>query len=99
MHKYWSHCELPVGASASYKKAVPELRSRRGALSAYSTSWRRCALGPNRLSSLGVWKRGARREAVRVNRMGETQWHRPYRAQPTSIVDSSRPVLQNEPLR
>jgi hypothetical protein len=39
-------------------------------------------MGTNRISCLGVWKAGTRREAVRANRMGATDWHRPYREGP-----------------
>jgi hypothetical protein len=89
----------PAGAAASRKKALPQPRGRRGVLSVCRASWRRCTLGPNRISSLGVWKRGARREALRINRMGETQWHRPHRARPLPIVNSWRATLQNGPVQ
>jgi len=54
-------------------------RERRGVLGWMPSAWRRGAMGPNRISCLGVWKTGTRREAVRINRMGDTDWRRPYR--------------------
>ncbi len=54
-------------------------RERRGAIAWTPSVWRRCAMGTNRISCLGVWKIGTRRAAMRSNRMGATDWHRPYR--------------------
>jgi hypothetical protein len=51
-------------------------RHRRGHLTLIPQPWRRCAMGTNRISCMGVWRRGTRRQALRSNRTGETEWHR-----------------------
>jgi hypothetical protein len=45
------------------------------------SSWRRTVIGSNHISAFGVWRIGARRAAQRINRTGETRWHRPCRVQ------------------
>ena len=78
------------------RKDVAPLRARRGTSAAAAAPWRRCTMGPNRISSLGVWKRGARREAVRANRAGGTQWLRPYRPRPGIGVAEPGDAFRNE---
>jgi hypothetical protein len=51
-------------------------RDRKGQLACAKASWRRCTTGSNHISAFGVWRDGARREAARINRRGETRWHR-----------------------
>ena len=80
----------------SRKNDISSLRPRRGASEIAAGPWRRCVIGPNRISSLGVWKRGARRLAVRANRTGDTQWLRPYRPQTGIDVLVRDDSFQNE---
>jgi len=56
-------------------------RGRRGLHMVLPSSWRRTAIGSNHISAFGVWRIGARRAALRINRTGETRWHRPCRVQ------------------
>lgn len=79
-----------MGTRSARRAVVP--RQRKGVLGRISAVWRRCAMGTNRISCLGVWRTGARREAVRINRMGATDWHRPYRARPEGSAYASRDV-------
>ena len=55
------------------------IRKRRGVQALIPSAWRRSEPGENRISNLGVWRRGDRRSAIRANREGLTEWHRPYR--------------------
>jgi hypothetical protein len=61
------------------RRKAPALRRRRGLLLQVKLDWRRCALGSNAITNHGVWRTGARRMAQRLNRSGETRWHRPRR--------------------
>jgi hypothetical protein len=61
------------------RKAAIHTRVRRGSSSPVGDVWRRWVIGPNGISNIGVWKRGARRVAQRINRRGETGWRRPHR--------------------
>jgi hypothetical protein len=69
-------------------QAAAGLRKRRGSLNVVISDWRRCLAGPNRISNIGVWAPGTRRGANRANRMGETGWHRSYRAR--QVDDETR---------
>ena len=51
-------------------------RARKGLKSCGNTVWRRTATGSNHISAYGVWRDQARRMNARVNRTGETRWHR-----------------------
>jgi hypothetical protein len=51
-------------------------RTRKGLLAGAKTLWRRCATGSNHISAFGVWRGRARRGVARINRRGETRWHR-----------------------
>ena len=51
-------------------------RERKGLLASAKASWRRCTTGSNHISAFGVWRDRARRGAARINRTGETRWHR-----------------------
>jgi len=51
-------------------------RIRKGLLGRAKGPWRRCTLGSNHISAHGVWRELARRAAPRINRTGETRWHR-----------------------
>ncbi len=51
-------------------------RGRKGLLQTAKASWRRCTTGSNHISAFGVWRTGTRRAMKRVNRTGETRWHR-----------------------
>jgi hypothetical protein len=61
---------------------LPPPRERKGVVGRIPSAWRRCAMGTNRISCLGIWRSGTRREAIRANRMGDTDWRRPYRGRP-----------------
>ena len=67
------------GKQVGARGKAPPLRARRGLLLQLNLVWRRCALGSNAIICHGVWGFGARRVAQRVNRTGETRWHRPRR--------------------
>ncbi len=54
-------------------------RTRRGTYMVLLAAWRRTDIGSNHITSYGVWRIGARRAAIRINRSGETRWHRPHR--------------------
>jgi len=54
-------------------------RGRRGVWMLIPSAWRRCEMGTNHIACYGIWRKGRRRDALRVNRTGETRWHRPYR--------------------
>jgi hypothetical protein len=51
-------------------------RERKGLSACAKASWRRCATGSNHISAFGVWRGRARRSMARINRRGETRWHR-----------------------
>lgn len=60
----------------------PGMRTgRRGNHNVLNAVWRRGVPGENKISCYGQWRQGARRQAARINRDGETRWHRPYKAQ------------------
>ena len=51
-------------------------RARKGLSQTAKASWRRCTTGTNHISAFGVWRVGTRRAMKRINRTGETRWHR-----------------------
>jgi len=51
-------------------------RARKGVLAATKNPWRRSTTGSNHISAFGVWRDRSRRVMTRVNRTGETRWHR-----------------------
>jgi hypothetical protein len=51
-------------------------RARRGLKASIKTAWRRTSTGSNHISAHGVWRDHARRARARINRTGETRWHR-----------------------
>jgi len=55
---------------------APPIRERKGHVALAKTPWRRCTTGTNHISAFGVWRVGSRRTLKRVNRTGETRWHR-----------------------
>lgn len=73
--------------AARPKDAVTS-RNRRGKFSYIPSSWRRCELGTNRISCIGIWRKGSRRKSPRANRTGDTDWHRPYRGSRTMMARS-----------
>lgn len=70
-----SRFDMPVPRRAGGDGA----RRRRGALASENALWRRCETGTNHIASFGVWRRGTRRQAERLNRSGITRWHMPHR--------------------
>lgn len=78
--------------NAQHARRAPA-RERRGVVGRIPSAWRRCEMGTNRISCLGIWRIGSRRGAMRANRMGDTDWHRPYRVRPRmqlfAAVDAS----------
>lgn len=72
-----------------HAKAQAFTRTRRGKHNVVNAVWRRGVPGENKISCYGQWRPGTRREAVRVNRDGETRWHRPHRAHGAAILFSS----------
>jgi hypothetical protein len=63
----------PVAASPGACSAV---RVRKGVRSATKNPWRRTTTGSNHISAYGVWRDFSRRAITRLNRTGETRWHR-----------------------
>ena len=51
-------------------------RLRKGLKASIKSAWRRQSTGSNPISAYAVWRDHARRVLARVNRMGETRWHR-----------------------
>jgi hypothetical protein len=43
-------------------------------------AWRRIEMGTNHIACFGVWRRGSRRQAARVNRTNSTRWHMPHQS-------------------
>jgi hypothetical protein len=54
----------------------PVTRMRKGAKACVNAAWRRTTTGTNHISAYGVWRDNVRRAALRINRTGETRWHR-----------------------
>jgi hypothetical protein len=44
-----------------------------------ANEWRRTEMGTNHIACFGIWRRGTRRQAERMNRSGITRWHKPHR--------------------
>jgi hypothetical protein len=63
----------PVAASRGARSAT---RVRKGVRAATKNPWRRTTTGSNHISAYGVWRDFSRRAITRVNRTGETRWHR-----------------------
>ena len=58
-------------------------RARKGVRAATKNTWRRSTTGSNHISAFGVWRDRSRRVMTRINRTGETRWHRLPCAGPT----------------
>ena len=52
------------------------MRVRKGVRAATKNPWRRSTTGSNHISAYGVWRDNNRRVMTRINRTGETRWHR-----------------------
>lgn len=65
-----------VAAVSDRRNAPGERRLR---LEAQADAWRRIEMGTNHIACFGVWRRGTRRQAERVNRSNSTRWHMPHR--------------------
>ncbi len=76
-------------ASADIGRSGAE-RTRRGSLVAVDTVWRRCETGTNHIACFGVWRRGTRRQAERLNRSGITRWHMPRRGGANFVLPGAR---------
>jgi hypothetical protein len=63
-------------AIAPRRAACAVKRARKGLLASAKASWRRRDTGSNHISAFGVWRDRARRSMARINRRGETRWHR-----------------------
>ena len=63
-------------AGPKRRQPVDGARLRKGFKACIKSIWRRQATGSNHISAFGVWRNRARRTSARVNRMGETRWHR-----------------------
>jgi hypothetical protein len=49
---------------------------RKGIRAATKNPWRRATTGSNPISAFGLWRDRSRRAMTRINRTGETRWHR-----------------------
>lgn len=63
----------PVAAIPASRSAT---RLRKGVRAASKSPWRRSTTGSNHISAFGVWRDHSRRAMTRINRTGETRWHR-----------------------
>jgi hypothetical protein len=63
----------PVAAMRATRSTA---RLRKGVRAASKTPWRRSTTGSNHISAFGVWRNHSRRAMTRINRTGETRWHR-----------------------
>jgi hypothetical protein len=84
----------PSSSSSRAKRAqiagpsVPSIKKRKSGASntrglrpeSLADDWRRIEMGTNHIACFGVWRRGARRQAGRVNRSHTTRWHMPHRS-------------------
>jgi len=61
------------------------MRARRGVRAASQNPWRRSTTGSNHISAFGVWRDRSRRVMTRINRTGETRWHRPPSPDPVAV--------------
>jgi hypothetical protein len=66
----------PTPSRSRRRRTADGARPRRGFKACIKSIWRRQATGSNHISAFGVWRNQARRTSARVNRMGETRWHR-----------------------
>lgn len=66
-------------------------RERKGLLQTAKLSWRRCTTGSNHISAFGVWRAGTRRAMKRINRTGETRWHRLPSSVPQTFSEKGTP--------
>ena len=67
---------IPVADNEHVTVHAVALRARRGLKASTGAVWRRTSTGSNHISTHGVWRDHARRALARVNRTGETRWHR-----------------------
>lgn len=67
-------CPPPVAARRPGHPG--DKRARKGLKACIKSAWRRASTGSNHISAYGVWRDHARRAMTRVNRAGETRWHR-----------------------
>jgi len=63
----------PVAPARAPSRAT---RTRKGVRGASKIAWRRVTTGSNHISAFGVWRDRSRRVMTRLNRTGETRWHR-----------------------
>ena len=63
-------------AVTASRASCSTMRTRKGVRAATKNSWRRISTGSNHISAFGVWRDRSRRVMTRVNRTGETRWHR-----------------------
>lgn len=61
--------------AGAFVSASPS-RARKGVRAATKNPWRRNTTGSNHISAFGVWRDRSRRAKTRINRTGETRWHR-----------------------
>ena len=66
--------------SSTTNAGADGMRRRRGVLMVENAVWRRTELGTNHIASHGVWRKGSRRQAARLNRSGDTRWHKPHKS-------------------
>jgi hypothetical protein len=66
------------------------IRARKGVRGASRIAWRRATTGSNHISAFGVWRERSRRAMTRINRTGETRWHR----LPAASVPADRSMMR-----
>ena len=77
-------------ASAATRCSSGTERTRRGSLTTEDAVWRRCEMGTNHIACFGVWRRGTRRQAERLNRSGITRWHMPHQGRANFVLPGAR---------
>lgn len=68
--------KCPPPAVARRPDQTGDKRARKGLKACIKSAWRRASTGSNHISAYGVWRDHARRAMRRINRAGETRWHR-----------------------
>ncbi len=75
---------------AGARSSLSMTRARKGVRAASKASWRRVTTGSNHISAFGVWRDRSRRAMTRINRTGETRWHR----LPAAMVFTNRNLAE-----
>ncbi|MEJ1970056.1 MAG: hypothetical protein WDN03_15705 [Rhizomicrobium sp.] len=89
-HRVRAAVRSDVSVEPRQRKDAPHARPESPAV--ITTNWRRIEMGTNPIACFGIWRRGTRRQAERVNRARTTRWRLPHRSgaafvQPGAVHD------------